>query len=102
MKFFSDSKDKLKVDWKEKYMELEEKYEKIYDENRVLLKKVELLEKRIKKTGYLEPKKRQITFDQILQIKALRKNEGMSYSSIAKETGWSKGTISRVLNGQYD
>ena len=33
MKFFSDSKDKLKVDWKEKYMELEEKYEKIYDEN---------------------------------------------------------------------
>lgn len=90
------------INWEEKYKELLVDYDKMYDENRSLRKKVKELETRIKKTGYLEPKERQITSEQILYIKTLRKKENLSYSSISKETGWSKATICRVLNGVYD
>lgn len=45
---------------------------------------------------------RKITNEQILYIKTLREKEGLSYSSISKESGWSKATICRVLNGAYD
>ncbi|MGL6120308.1 MAG: hypothetical protein ACRC0V_07350 [Fusobacteriaceae bacterium] len=89
-------------DWEEKYKELLSKYEKIYDENRDLRKTVKELETRIKKTGYLEPKERQITSEEILYIKTLREKEKLSYSLISKETGWSKATICRVLKGVYD
>lgn len=90
------------INWEEKYQELLVDYDKMYDENRNLRKKVKELETRIKKTGYLEPKERQITNEQILYIKTLREKEKLSYSLISKETGWSKATICRVLNGVYD
>lgn len=68
---------------------------KLREENREL--------KKITKTYcYLEPKRRQITDEQIIYIKTLREKEGMSYKAIMKETGWSKATISRILNGKYD
>lgn len=89
------------IDWKEKYNELKHRHDNLYEENRALKKKVSLLETRIKKTGYLEPKERQIKWEEILRIKALKK-EGLSYSSISKETGWSKATICRVINRYYD
>lgn len=90
------------MDWKEKYRILQEQYDKFYEEKRELKKKVQILEDRFKKTGYLEPKQRQIKTEQILQIKALKKNEGLSCEAIAKETGWSKATVWRALNGKYD
>lgn len=89
------------IDWEEKYNELKHRHDNLYEENRALIKKVNILETRIKKTGYLEPKERQIKWEEILRIKALKK-EGLSYSSISKETGWSKSTICRVINGYYD
>ena len=91
-----------KSDWEEKYNELLCRYDSLYEENRELKKKVKDLEVRIKKTGYLEPKERQISNDEILYIKTLRVKENLRYSSIAKETGWSKATICRVINGAYD
>jgi cell shape-determining protein MreC len=90
------------TNWEEKYKELLADYDKMYDENRTLRKKVKELETRIKKTGYLEPKERQITNEEILYIKTLREKEKLSYSLISKETGWSKATICRVLKGVYD
>lgn len=47
------------------------------------------------------PKTRQITDKQIEEIKNLR-NSGLSYRVIEEKTGWSKLTIGRVLNGEYD
>lgn len=93
---------KESINWEGKYKELLADYDKIYDENRELRKKVKELETRIKKTGYLEPKERQITNEEILYIKTLREKEKLSYSLISKETGWSKATICRVINGIYD
>lgn len=90
------------TDWEEKYKMLQEQYDKLYEERRELKKRIKALEDRFKKTGYLEPKQRQIKWEQILQIKALKKNEGLSCEAIAKETGWSKATVWRVLNGKYD
>lgn len=93
---------KNNISWEEKYHMLSERYYKICDENRELIKKVKLLENRIKATGYLEPKTRQISSEDILYIKTLRSKEKLSYSEIAKESGWSKSTVCRVLNGAYD
>lgn len=67
-------------------------YYKIYDKNREL----------IKKTGYLEPKERQISNWEIFYIKTLRAKEKLIYSLISKETGWRKVTVCRILNGAYD
>ena len=93
---------KDEINWEEKYNQLALRSEELYEENRELKKQIKHLEGRIKKTGYLEPKERQISNEQILYIKALRQKEGLSYKSISEETGWSKATISRVLNGAYD
>nr|WP_302661088.1 helix-turn-helix transcriptional regulator [uncultured Clostridium sp.] len=90
------------INWEEKYKQLEIRSDELYEENRKLKKQIKLLEERIKKTGYLEPKERQISNEQILYIKTLRVKEGLSYKAISEETGWSKATISRVINGAYD
>lgn len=90
------------MDWEEKYRELIDDYDKVYEENRSLKSKVKELEDRIKKTGYLEPKERKISDSEILYIKTLRSKEGLSYNAIAKESGWSKATVCRVINGVYD
>ena len=92
---------KCSVNWEEKYEVLEKRYDVLYNKYREAEKEIEELKRRIKATGYLEPKKRLIKWEEILRIKALKK-EGMSYRSISKETGWSKATISRVINGYYE
>lgn len=49
----------------------------------------------------LQSKKRQITDEQVQQIKDLR-SKGLSYRAIQNQTGWSSVTINRALNGIYD
>mgnify|MGYP004576828409 CR=1 FL=1 len=93
---------KNSTDWEEKYQRLEEKYSILYDKYREAEKEIKELKQRIKNTGYLEPKTRQISSEDILYIKTLKAKEGLSYSKIAKESGWSKATVCRVLNGAYD
>lgn len=44
---------------------------------------------------------RKISDEDVKRIKYLKKC-GYSYSKISCDTGWSKGTISNVLNGKYD
>lgn len=55
---------------------------------------------KLKKAINFHPKTKQISDKDILKIKKL-KNEGKSYSYISKETGWSKATISRVINNKH-
>lgn len=93
---------KNSIDWEEKYHALEKKYEILYDRYREAENEIKELKQRIKNTGYLEPKTRQISSEDILYIKTLKAKEGLSYSKIAKESGWSKATVCRVLNGAYD
>lgn len=47
------------------------------------------------------PKTRQITDEQVEEIKRLR-SSGLSYRVIKDKTGWSKFTIGKVINGEYD
>lgn len=54
---------------------------------------------KLKKSNKFQSKIKQISDKDILKIKKL-KNEGKSYSLISKETGWSKATISRVINNK--
>lgn len=93
---------KESIDWEENYAKLAADFDKVCEENRALRNQIKELESRIKKTGYLEPKERQISDSDILYIKTLKRKERLSYSSISSETGWSKATISRVMNGVYD
>lgn len=65
-------------------------------------KTIELLNDEIiklKKSIKFQSKTKQISDKDILKIKKF-KNEGKSYSFISKETGWSKATISRVINNK--
>lgn len=73
-----------------KYDELEQKYkslERKYEEVKVRADK-------------FAPIGRQISDEQILEIKKLRA-EGKTYREIRLATGWSNVTISRVLKGVY-
>lgn len=54
---------------------------------------------KLKKAIKFQSKTKQISDTDILKIKKL-KNEGKSYSYISRETGWSKATISRVINNK--
>lgn len=65
-------------------------------------KAIELLDAenlKLKKAIKFQSKTKQISDTDILKIKKL-KNEGKSYSYISRETGWSKATISRVINNK--
>lgn len=74
-------------------------YEKQLDEknNKIesLQSEIEFLRNNIK----LQGKKKEISDKDINLIRNLKK-EGKSYSFISKETGWSKATISRVINNK--
>lgn len=93
---------KGRVNWEEKYQTLDEKYSILYDKYKEAESEIKELRQRLKVIGYLEPKARQISSDDILYIKTLKSKEKLSYSKIAKESGWSKATVCRVLNGAYD
>lgn len=92
---------KSEYNWAGKYIkeynQMISYYEKIIIEKD---KKIELLEKEnmdLKKECRSKTKHRQICDKDINLIRQL-KNQGKSYSYIANETGWSKATISRVIN----
>ena len=59
------------------------------------------LDRRRSYKNSLKPKEKQITDDDINNIKSLRR-DGLSYKEISNQTSWSKATVSRVLNGLYD
>lgn len=78
-------------DYYSKYNELEQKYKFLkheYEEVKVRADK-------------FTPLKRQISDEQVQEIKKLRA-EGKTYKEIRVATGWSNVTISRVLKGVYD
>lgn len=74
-----------------RYSELEQNYKHLkskYDEVKIRADK-------------FAPMKRQISDDQVKEIKKLR-SEGKTYKEIRVLTGWSNMTIARVLQGIYD
>lgn len=78
--------------------DLNERFNFYYEEYRKLKAENTELKEIMKTHCYLKPKQRQITKEQIEYIRTLRAKEGMSYKNIAKETGWSKSTVYRVIN----
>lgn len=104
----SRENERLKIyneNYRNQIKNLEEAHEKeIQELKSEYEKKIEELENIIKKQKSiinLQTRKREITDEEVQEIKDLRAS-GLSYSKIAKKTEWSTFTISRVLNGAYD
>lgn len=81
------------------YNNMVAKYEKILEEKDNLIKLFQDENTKLKSLGNLNPRKKQISDKDINTIKKL-KEEGKTYSYISSETGWSKATISRVINNK--
>lgn len=75
-------------------------YENKLKEKDSIIKLLQDENTRLKSSVNLKPRQKQISDKDINKIKKL-KEEGKSYSYIANETGWSKATISRVINDKY-
>lgn len=93
---------------------LQKQYYELREENSKLKKELSVYKSNLKKaraenqeykkqlqSSQLQKKQRQISDEQIEEIKKLR-NQGLSFRAISKKTNWSVFTISRVLNGFYD
>lgn len=74
-------------------------YEKQLNEKSQEIKKLNNELEKIKLYSKFKIKQKQISDEDIERIKQL-KEDGKSYSYISKETGWSKATISRVINNK--
>ncbi|MGL5352099.1 MAG: hypothetical protein ACRDA5_02090, partial [Clostridium sp.] len=92
---------------KERYDEVTNEVQKLKNENRQkdsmlqsVQKENEKLKNQLSEMGMIK-KTRQITDEQVMEIKKLR-GKGLSYRAIEKETGWSSVTINRAINGIYD
>lgn len=92
---------------KERYDEIQNEVQKLKNELRDKGSKLQLVEaenvklkKQLKDMGMIK-KTRQITNEQVQEIKELRK-QGLSYRAIEEATGWSSVTINRAINGIYD
>lgn len=72
-------------------------YEKQLNEKNKEIKKLNNELEKIKSNNKFKTKQKQISDKDIDIIKQLRQ-QGKSYSYISSETGWSKATISRVIN----
>ena len=97
---------KLKKDdynWTGKYIreynEMVSYYEKQLEENNRIIESLSLENDNLRKNIKFQGKQKQISDKDIDKIRKL-KNEGKSYSYISNETGWSKATISRVINNK--
>lgn len=97
---------KLKKDdynWTGKYIreynEMVSYYEKQLEEKNRIIESLSLENDNLRKNIKFQGKQKQISDKDIDKIRKL-KNEGKSYSSISNETGWSKATISRVINNK--
>ncbi|MCR1429147.1 DNA-binding protein [Clostridioides difficile] len=99
-------KTKMDEDWKVNYIkefnEMRDSYESKLQKKQFEVDslKSELDRLRSYKNS-LKLKEKQITDDDINNIKSLRR-DGLSYKEISNQTSWSKATVSRVLNGLYD
>lgn len=100
--------ERLKIyieNYKKQLKNLEEEHkneiQKLKNEHTKNIKELENKIKDLESKIDLQSKKRQITNEQVQQIKDLRA-KGWSYRAIEKETGWSSVTINRALNGVYD
>lgn len=74
-------------------------YEKKLSEKNQKIKYLETELDKLKSENKNKINQRQITDKDILEIKKLKKQD-KSYSYISKKTGWSKATISRVINNK--
>lgn len=74
-------------------------YEKQLNEKNQEIKKLNKELEKIKLDNKFKIRQKQISDKDIDRIKQL-KEQGKSYSYISKETGWSKATISRVINNK--
>lgn len=88
------------------YNQMVSDYEKKIKEKNEIIKEKEKIIKllkdeniKLKSSSTLKPRQKQIPDKDITKIKEL-KREGKSYSYIANVTGWSKATISRVINNK--
>ena len=97
---------KLKKDdynWTGKYIreynEMVSYYEKQLEEKNRIIESLSLENDNLRKNIKFQGKQKQISDKDIDKIGKL-KNEGKSYSYISNETGWSKATISRVINNK--
>lgn len=99
-------KIKYEDDWKKNYIlefnQMRDAYEKKLQKKQIEIDtlKADIAKLRNSKNT-LKPKEKQITDEDIQNIKDLRLC-GLSYSEISNKTRWSKATVSRVLNGLYD
>ena len=94
---------KLKKDdynWtgKEEIYKMSFKVEQLEEKNRII-ESLSLENDNLRKNIKFQGKQKQISDKDIDKIRKL-KNEGKSYSYISNETGWSKATISRVINNK--
>lgn len=97
---------KLKKDdynWTGKYIreynEMVSHYEKQLEEKNKIIDYLKIENENLRKNIKFQGKQKQIPDKDIDRIRKL-KNEGKSYSYISNVTGWSKATISRVINNK--
>ena len=81
------------------YNEMVSYYEKQLEEKNRIIESLSLENDNLRKNIKFQGKQKQISDKDIDKIRKL-KNEGKSYSYISNETGWSKATISRVMNNK--
>lgn len=81
------------------YNEMVSYYEKQLEEKNRIIESLSLENDNLRKNIKFQGKQKQISDKDIDKIRKL-KNEGKSYSYISNETGWSKATISRVINNK--
>ncbi|CEQ00296.1 DNA-binding protein [[Clostridium] sordellii] len=74
-------------------------YEKQLNEKNKEIKKLNHELDKLKSNSKFKTKQKQISDKDIERIKQLKEN-GKSYSYISSVTGWSKATISRVINNK--
>lgn len=81
------------------YNQMVSHYEKQLNEKDKEIKKLNNELEKIKSNNKFKTKQKQISDKDIDKIKQLKK-QGKSYSYISSVTGWSKATISRVINNK--
>ena len=81
------------------YNEMVSYYEKQLEEKNEIIESLSIENENLRKNIKFQGKQKQISDKDIDKIRNL-KNEGKSYSYISNVTGWSKATISRVINNK--
>ena len=79
------------------YNQMVSYYDKQLEEKNNIIESLKLEVEFLRNSIKFQGKQKQISDKDINLIRKL-KNEGKSYSFISNETGWSKATISRVIN----